>query len=187
MNHKPYLDWMQAALEGDLASTQRRDLAEHLAACANCLATWDALNDAQRQFKAEPWAAPRPGFTGRFRARLAARRSRTRALWGAVVLGASAFSTVATLAVVATVAFTTVFSAAQAAQQPATATALYSSGAAALTFCRTIAHALWTVFGALAEKALVNPLTWLASLAALGVVAAWAYLVLKLKPEVVLQ
>ena len=38
MNHKPFLDWMQAALDGDIASTQRRDLAEHLAACASCQA-----------------------------------------------------------------------------------------------------------------------------------------------------
>ena len=187
MNHKPYIDWMQAALDGDISSTQRRDLTEHLTGCASCQSTWDALNDAQRQFKAEPLAAPRPGFTGRFRARLVERRSRTRAVWGALVLGFSALSTLTVVAMVVTLAFTTVFSAAQVARQPATATALYSSGVAALTFGSTLAHALWTVFDALAQKALINPLTWLASLAALGVVAVWAYLVLKLSPEVVLQ
>jgi predicted anti-sigma-YlaC factor YlaD len=187
MNHKPYFDWMQAALDGDLSSTQRRDLTEHLAGCANCQSTWDALNDAHRQFKAEPLAAPRPGFTGRFKARLVQRRSRTRAMWGAAVLGFSAFSTVTALAVIFTLAFTTVFSAAQVARQPATATAIYSSGVAALTFGRTVAHALLTVFDALAQKVLINPLTWLVSLAALAVVAVWAYLVFKLSPEVVLQ
>jgi predicted anti-sigma-YlaC factor YlaD len=187
MNHKPYLNSMHAALDGDLSSIQRRELTEHLAACPSCQSTWDALNDTQRLLKAEMLAAPRPGFTGRFRSRLAARRSRARLIWGAVVLGFSAMSVVATVAVVGALALGTVFSAAQVARQPAAVSALYSSSLATFTFGTTIARALWTVFDALAQKALINPLTWLASLAALAVVAAWGYLVLKLSPEVVLQ
>jgi predicted anti-sigma-YlaC factor YlaD len=187
MNHKPYLDWMNAALDGELASVQRRELVEHLAACASCQATWDVLNDVQRQLKAELLAEPRPGFVGRFKARQMARRSRARLVWGGVVLGFSSLSTLAAMVVVCLLSLNTVFSAAQVARQPAAVSALYSSGTAALTFGSTVARAGWTVFDALAEKALLNPLTWLVSLAALAVVVVWGYLVYKLNPEVVLQ
>lgn len=187
MNHKPYLDWMNAALDGELASVQRRELVEHLAACASCQAAWDGLNDVQRQLKAEPLAAPRPGFAGRFRARQAARRSQARLVWGGVVLGLSSLSAVAVLLVAGALSFGTLFSAAQVARQPAAVSALYSSGAAVLTFGSTVARAGWTVFDVLAEKALLNPFAWLLCLLAFGVVASWGYLVYKLSPEVVLQ
>jgi predicted anti-sigma-YlaC factor YlaD len=187
MNHKPYINSMHAALDGDLSSIQRRELVEHLAACPSCQSTWDALNDTQRLLNAEPMAAPRPGFTGRFRTRLAARHSRARMVWGAVVLGFSALSIVAVVALVGALTLGTVFSAAQVARQPAAVSALYSSSLATFAFGATIARALQTVFDALAQKVLVNPLTWVAGLAALAVVAAWGYLVLKLSPEVVLQ
>ncbi len=187
MNHKPYLEWMHTALDGAISSTQRRELTEHLAQCADCQATWDALNDVQRLLKAEPQAEPLSGFTARFRARRAARRSRARMVWGSLVLGFSAVGTLATSAAVFTLALGSLFSAAQVARQPSTANALYSSGVAALTFGSTVAQALWTVYGALAEKALVSPLAWGVSVTAIAVVALWAYLVLKLKPEVVLQ
>ena len=187
MNHKPYLDWMNAALDGEISSVQRRELAEHLAACASCQATWDGLNDMQRQLKAEGLAAPRPGFVGRFKARQAARRSRARMIWGGVILGFSSMSVLATLAVICALSFGTMFSAAQVARQPAAVSALYSSGSAALVFGSTVARAAWTVFDALAQRALVHPLTWLVSLIALAVVVSWGYLVYKLNPEVVLR
>ncbi len=187
MNHKPYLDSMNAALDGELSSIQRRELVEHLTACANCQATWDALNDVQRQLKAEPLAEPRPGFVGRFKARQASRRSRTRLLLGGMVLGLSSLGSLAIVAGVCVLALSTVFSAAQVARQPAALSALYSSGTAALMFGSTVARAVWTVFGALTQQALVHPVTWLIGLAALAVVASWGYLVRKLKPEVVLR
>ena len=187
MNHKPYLDWMNAALDGELSSIQRRELVEHLTACASCQAIWDALNDVQRQLKAEGLAAPRPGFAGRFKARQAAGRSRARLIWGGLILGLSSLSTLATLAVICVLSFSTMFSAAQVARQPAAVSALYSSGTAALMFGGTVARAVWTVFDALAQKALFHPLTWLVSLIALAVVAGWGYLVYKLNPEVVLR
>ena len=187
MNHRPYLDWMNAALDGELPSVQRRELAEHLAACDSCQAVWDGLNDLQRQLRAEPPAAPRPGFVGRFKARQAAHRSRARLVWGGVVLGLSSASVLATVAVVVALACSAAFSAAQVARQPAAVAALYSSGAAALTFGSTVARAAWTVFEVLAEKALLHPLTWVMSLMALAVVVSWAYLVYKLSPEVVLR
>ena len=187
MNHKPYLDWMNTALDGDLPSIRRRELTEHLVACASCQATWDALNDMQRQLKAEPMAAPRPGFAGRFRARQAQRRSQARLALGALVLSLGALSTLVIVTMIFTLSVGTVFSAAQVARQPTTLAALCSSLGAALTFGNTIAHAIWIVFDAVAEKALFNPFTWLISLAALAIVAAWGYLVLKLNPEVVLQ
>ncbi len=187
MNHKPYVDWMHAALDGEISSTERRELTEHLTACTPCQATWEALTVMQRTFKAEPPAAPAPGFAARFRARQAARRSRARLFWGSLVLSVGAVGTLSAAAAAFTLALGALFSAAQVARQPSTASALYSSGLAMFTFGGTIAQALWTVFGALAHKALVSPLAWGVSLAAVAVVAAWAYLVLKLKPEVVLQ
>jgi len=187
MNHKPYLDSMNAALDGELSSIQRRELVEHLTACASCQVTWDALNDVQRQLKTEPLAEPRSGFVGRFKARQAARRSRTRLLLGGMVLGLSSLSALAIVAVVCVLALGTVFSAAQVARQPAAVSALYSSGTAALMFGSTVARAVWTVFGVLTQQALVHPVTWLIGLAALAVVASWGYLVRKLKPEVVLR
>ncbi len=187
MNHKPYLDWMNAALDGEISSIQRRDLAEHLTACASCLAAWDALNDVHRQLKAEGLAAPRPGFVGRFKARQAARRSRVRLIWGGLVLGLSSVSTLATLAVICILSFNTMFSAAQVARQPGAVSALSSSGTAALMFGGTVVRAVWTVFDALAQRALSDPFTWVVSLMALAVVAVWGYLVYKLNPEVVLR
>ena len=187
MNHKPYLDWMNTALDGEISSIQRRELVEHLTGCASCQATWDALNDVQRQLKAEGLVAPRPGFVGRFKARQAARRSRSRVIWGGLILGLSSVSTLATLAVICALSFNTMFSAAQVARQPGAVSALYSSGTAALMFGGTVVRAVWTVFDALAQRALSDPFTWLMSLIALAVVAGWGYLVYKLNPEVVLR
>src|SRR3972149_9010464 len=93
MNHKPYLDWRHAAPdagEARLAPDQRAQLDAHLAGCAECQSLWDVLGEADRLFEAAPMAAPRPGFTGRFKARLAQQRSRPRTVWGALALGLGA-------------------------------------------------------------------------------------------------
>ena len=187
MNHKPYLDWMNAALDGDLPAVRRRELVEHLAGCASCQSAWDSLNDLQRQLRAEPPAAPRPGFAARFRARQAARRSQARLVWGAVVLGLSSLTAVALLAVGGALSFGTLVSAAQVARQPAAVSAFYSGGSAVLVFGGAVARAAWTVFDVLAEKALFHPAVWAVCLLALAVVGVWGYLVYKLSPEVVLQ
>src|SRR5260370_6900920 len=87
MNHNPYHDGMNAVLDGAIAPADRRALEVHLATCASCQATWASLSSVQRLFKAAPLAAPRPGFNGRFQARLAQRRARPPAIWGALALG----------------------------------------------------------------------------------------------------
>src|SRR4051812_19542812 len=124
MNHKPYHAAMQGVLDGDLTLADRRDLETHLATCASCQAQWAALSRMHRLFKAAPLAAPRAGFNSRFQARLAQRRARPRALWGALALGGGA---VAASALVVPLGLGAVFSAVRVAQQPATSLALLAS------------------------------------------------------------
>ena len=127
MNHKPYHEWMQAVLDGALAPADRRALEAHLADCASCQATWTSLSTVHRLFKAEAPAAPRPGFSGRFQARLAQRRSRPRVMWGALGLGLGA---VAASALVVPLGVGAVLAAVRTAAQPATSLALMVSAGA---------------------------------------------------------
>lgn len=180
MNHKPYHEWMHAVLDGAIAPADRRALQAHLATCLNCQGTWATLSDVHRLFKAEPLAAPRSGFGGRFQARLAQRRSHPRAIWGALALGLSA---VAASALVVPVGLGLIFSAVRAAQQPATSLALLASAVAMGDFLRTLAGALGIAARALAEVALPNPLTWAAAVLALALTGVWLYVMRKLVPE----
>jgi predicted anti-sigma-YlaC factor YlaD len=182
MTHKPYLDWMHAALdagEAQLASDQRLQLDAHLSDCAECRLMWEALTEADRLFASAPMAAPRPGFTGRFKARLAQKRSRPRAVWGALALGLGA---VGAAAMVLPVGVGFLFSIVRAAQEPALADALHSSFTASASFAGTVAEALWIAARAVGEWAVGNPLVWAASLAALAVTVMWVYFVRKLAP-----
>ncbi len=181
MNHKPYLDWMQSALDGTLTSDQRPQLEGHLGDCGECQSVWDALVEADRLFKAEPLAAPRPGFTGRFKARLAQQRSRPRVVWGALALGLGA---VGAAALVLPVGVGLLFSAARVAREPATTAAVYSGLNATADFAGTVFDALFVAGRALAEWALVNPLMWAMCVGAAVVTVMWFYFVRKLVPEV---
>src|SRR5690242_1263355 len=136
MNHKPYHDWMNAMLDGAIAPADRRALEAHLATCSSCQAAWASLSRVHRLFKAAPLSAPRPGFNGRFQARLAQRRSQPRAIWGALALGLGA---VAVSALVVPVGLAAVFSTVHAAQQPATSLALLASASAVYVFLNTLA------------------------------------------------
>jgi predicted anti-sigma-YlaC factor YlaD len=179
MNHKPYLDWMHAALDQTLASDQRVQFDAHLAECAECQLLWDALCEADRLFSSAPMAAPRPGFTGRFQARRAQQRARPRAVWGALALGLGA---VGAAAVVLPVGASLLFSMVRVAQQPAMADALSSSFHATTAFAGTIFDALLIAALALAERAVVNPLVWAASLVAAAATVMWVYFMRKLVP-----
>src|SRR5262245_25829397 len=117
MNHKPYHDWMQAVLDGALPPADRRALEEHLAGCDSCQATWASLSSVHRLLKAEPMLAPRAGFSGRFQARLAQRRDRPQARWGAVALGLGA---VAASALAVPLGLGVIVSAVSVARQPDT-------------------------------------------------------------------
>ncbi len=181
MNHKPYHEWMQAVLDGAIAPADRRALEAHLATCTYCQATWASLNAVHRLFKAETMAAPRPGFSQRFQARLAQRRSRPRVVWGALGLGLAA---VIASALVVPAGLGAVLAAVRAAEQPDTALALLVSAAAVAGFLTTLADALVLVARAVFEAILPNPLTWAAAVLALGLTGVWFYVMRKLAPEV---
>jgi hypothetical protein len=183
MNHKPFQEWMHAVLDGDsarhpsgagpvLPAAARRDLEAHLAECGECQATWDALSEVQRLLRAEPPVAPRPGFGGRFQARLAQRRTRPRLLWGGLALGLGAVSVAA---LVIPVGLGVLLAGVRAAQEPATTLALLASLDATAAFAETVLGALFIAARAVLEAAATNPLTWAASLAGLALAALWVY------------
>lgn len=172
MNHKPFQDLMHAVLDGELASASRRDLEAHLAECGECQSTWTSLSEVQRLLRAEPPMAPRPGFSGRFQARLAQRRARPRLLWGGLVLGLGAVSAAA---LVVPVGLGVIFTALRAAQEPTTALALIASLNATATFADTVLSALFIAARSMLETAAASPLTWAASLAGLALAALWIY------------
>jgi anti-sigma factor RsiW len=180
MNHKPYHEWMQAVLDGALAPADRRALEAHLADCASCQAAWTSLSAVHRLFKAEPLAAPRPGFSGRFQARLAQRRSRPHVMWGALGLGLGA---VAASALVVPLGVGAVLAAVRTAAQPATSLALMVSAGAVVGFLSALADALLIAARAVAEALLPNPLTWAAAVLALALTGVWLYVMRRLVPE----
>lgn len=178
--HKPYHAWMQDLLDGALAAPARRQLEEHLAGCSACQADWAALSAVDRFFKAAPLAAPRPGFGGRFQARLAQRRSRPRLVWGAVALGLGA---VGLSAVVVPLGAALIWSLLRAAQQPATLLALTTSATATLGFFETVVDALVIAGRGLLAAAADNPLAWAAAVLALALTAVWLVVMGKLVPQ----
>ncbi len=184
MNHNPYHDGMNAVLDGAIAPADRRALEVHLATCASCQATWASLSSVQRLFKAAPLAAPRPGFNGRFQARLAQRRARPPAIWGALALGLGA---VAVSALVVPLGLGVIFSTVRAAQQPATSLALLASASAMYVFISTLADALFIAASALAAALLPNPLSWAAAALALALTGVWLYVMRRIAPEVKLR
>ena len=181
MNHKPYHEWMNAMLDGAIAPADRRALEAHLSTCTSCQATWAALSSVQRLFKGAPLAAPRPGFNGRFQARLAQRRSRPPAIWGALALGLGA---VAVSALVVPLGLSVIFSTVRVAEQPATSLALLASASAVFVFLSTLIDALFIAASALAAALLPNPLSWAAALLALALTGVWLYVMRKIAPEV---
>ncbi|MEP7357718.1 MAG: zf-HC2 domain-containing protein [Anaerolineales bacterium] len=180
MKHKPYREWMHAVLDGDLAPADRRQFETHLAGCADCQTAWWSLSEAQRLLNAEPILAPRSGFTGRFQARLHQRRSQPRLLWGALALGLGA---VGTAAVVVPLGLGFILSVLRAAQQPATAMALFTSLTAVADLLQTVLTGLYLLARALAEAAISNPLAWAGFVLALGLTAVWLVLIRRLVPE----
>jgi anti-sigma factor RsiW len=180
-NHKPYLDWMQTALDGSLDSDQRAQLNEHLATCRACATHWAALLAAERLLDSAPLAAPRTGFTSRFKARLVQRRSQPKTLIGALTLG---FGAVGAAALIIPVGASFLLSGFQMAQEPAATLAL-SSGANAVTdFIAVFAEAFLIAARAVFAWAIGNPLVWAASVSGLAITAMWLYFVRKLIPEV---
>jgi anti-sigma factor RsiW len=180
MAHNPYYAWMQDLLDGALPGPARVQLEAHLSGCQHCQARWNALSAVDRLFEAAPMAAPRAGFSGRFKARVAQRRSRPRLVWGAVALGLGA---VGVSAVVVPVGLAFIWSLLRAAQQPATLLALSTSAASTASFANTVLDALVIAGRALLEAGLANPLAWTAAAMALALTGVWLVLLRKLAPE----
>ncbi|MBP7691088.1 MAG: zf-HC2 domain-containing protein [Anaerolineales bacterium] len=177
MSHQPYSDWMHLALEDALAAAQRAELNAHLAGCAACAAAWDGLLRVERLLAPAPVAAPRPGFTGRFTARLRQRRAHPPAIWGALTLSLGA---VGAAALVLPAGVSLLWSLAQLAGQPATSAAFLESATAASGVARTLANALFITARGVGEWALLSPAVWALLLTALAATAAWFYLVRRL-------
>jgi hypothetical protein len=125
-------------------------------------------------------AAPRAGFSGRFKARVAQRRSRPRLVWGAVALGTGA---VGVSAVIVPLGLAVIWSLLRAAQQPATLLALNASFTATTSFANTVFEALFIAGRALLEAAIANPLAWVAALLALALTGMWLVTLRRLAPE----
>lgn len=176
MAHQPYFDWMQLALDEALLPPQRERLDAHLAECADCATLWQALNGIDSLFSAAPLAAPRPGFTGRFQARLQ-QRARPRPVWGLLALGVSVM---AMAAVALPLAAGVLWSAAQIAGQPVTTTAVFTSATALSDSFLTVAGALVGATRALGQFVAGTPVVWLAALGALTATALWVIVLRRL-------
>jgi anti-sigma factor RsiW len=180
MNHKPFQAAMQAVLDGDLPAGERQALEAHLLTCLACQAEWVALSEVHRLFKLEPLAAPRAGFSGRFQARLAQRRSRPRLIGGAVALGLGA---VGLAALVVPLGLGALLTGWRVAQQPATLLALWSGADAVWALVSTLAEALYITARAVLEPALTSPLAWGGALLALTLTVVWVYVMRRVLPQ----
>jgi hypothetical protein len=178
MYHKPYFDWMNLALEADLAPPQRAELNSHLAGCLECQSLWEALNAAHGLLQTAVLAQPRAGFAGRFNARLTQQqRVQPRLWWGVLALG---FSSLGAAALTLPIGFGFLFSAVRVAQQPAAGAALMSGFNALALFASAVGAALLTTAQAVALTALAQPVVWVSAMGALLIVVAWALTVRRL-------
>ena len=82
MNHQPFETWLLE--EQSITPEQKRELQSHLKICKYCT----ALYETGAALQSKQIASPAPGFTARFRKRLAAQRvaERRLKLWGLIVL-----------------------------------------------------------------------------------------------------
>jgi anti-sigma factor RsiW len=175
--HKPYFEWMQLALDGELLATQQRELDAHLAECAECATRREALARVAAIFSGAPVVAPRPGFTGRFNARLKQRRSQPRPLWGVFALG---LGVAGGAMLILPLGLGMVWTLAQVIGQPATTAAMFNSATAASNLAATLAGAFTAIARSLGEYALGSPVAWAGGGAAIVIVAAWFYLMRRL-------
>jgi hypothetical protein len=123
-------------------------------------------------------AQPRPGFAGRFNARLTQQqRVQPRLWWGVLALG---FSSLGAAALTLPLGFGVLFSAVRVAQQPAASAALMSGFNALTLFASAVGEALLTTIQAVAVTALAQPVVWASAVGALLVLVAWALTVRRL-------
>lgn len=85
MKHQPYESWLFE--QETLSQDQARELEDHLEICAGCHTLATAWKDIEGQLLSASMVAPAPGFTQRWRSRLADHNRRTGQLqMGAVLL-----------------------------------------------------------------------------------------------------
>lgn len=72
MKHQPFENWLfeREALSGN----ETQLLQDHLASCERCADVANALSSVEKRFFSATTLSPQPGFTNRWRARLARRR-----------------------------------------------------------------------------------------------------------------
>lgn len=75
MKHQPYEFWLFE--RKTLSRDQARDLEDHLATCEDCRALANAWTNIEGQILSASMVEPLPGFTQRWRSRLADHRRRT--------------------------------------------------------------------------------------------------------------
>jgi len=75
MKHQPYEFWLFE--RKTLSSDEARDLEDHLTTCDNCRALANVWTNIEDQILSASLVAPLPGFTQRWRSRLADHRRRT--------------------------------------------------------------------------------------------------------------
>lgn len=184
---KPSLDWIQAALDGDLSSEQHAQFEQYLAETPDAQAMWSALSEVDQLLGAASMVKPRPSFSKRFEARLAGQRSRAKTLWGTLALGAGAMVSVGALSLVV-VSSAVVAGATGFAQQPWGALSMQVTRAA-VTFAdgRAVINALAATVYALGEWGLMQPVAWSMTVFGLAATALWLYLIRKLNVEVTIS
>ena len=78
MSHQPYETWLFD--EAELSSEQAQALQVHLQECQQCRGLQKAWKNLGAKIQATPMVSPQPGFSQRWRASLAERRSRQQVL-----------------------------------------------------------------------------------------------------------
>jgi anti-sigma factor RsiW len=184
VNHKPYLDWMQLALDEALAPAQRSELEAHLADCAACAEHWGALIHVAQLLATEPPAAPRAGFTGRFKARLAQRHSRPKEVWGAFALGLGA---IGASALVLPIGLGLLWTLVQIVGQPAATAALFNGANVTANMVKVVLEALVILTRSIIVWAVSNPLIWASGISSVALTGVWFYMMRKLNREVSLR
>ncbi len=182
MISNPPPDWMQAALDGELSPAEQAQFERQIAESPEARAQWLALVEVTQLLGAAPLAAPRPGFSKRFQARLAGRRSRTRLLGGMLALGLAApvGMVILVLLIIGKLLPTMLIAPSPAAWLSAQATAI----ALSLADARAIVEALATSVFAVAGPALSHPLTWVGLTFGGVIVIAWFHLIRKTTWEI---
>lgn len=185
MTMKPSLDWMQAALDGELSPEEQARLERELSESPEARAQWLALVEVAELIGHTPMAAPRTGFARRFQARLAERRSKKRVVGGALILGLAApvGITVMGMLVVGTLLPSILLASPPSEWMTSQVTGIGMG----LADVRAVLDMLATGIYLLASWALSQPLTWLALVPGGAVVAAWLYVIRKMNLEVSLS